>query len=43
MFLFCLVFAMSFCASIYILNKIENATPELFAAYIQNHANKECN
>ena len=25
-----------------ILNKIENATPELFAKYIQNYANQEC-
>ena len=28
---------------IYILNKSENATPELFAIYIQNYANQECN
>ena len=28
--------------SIYILNKSENATPELFAIYIQNYANQEC-
>ena len=27
----------------YILNKSENATPELFATYIQNYANQECN
>ena len=27
----------------YILNKSENATPELFAIYIQNYANQECN
>ena len=26
-----------------ILNKSENATPELFAIYIQNYANQECN
>ena len=26
-----------------ILNKSENATPELFATYIQNYANQECN
>ena len=26
---------------IYILNKNENATPELFAIYIQNYANQE--
>ena len=26
-----------------ILNKSENATPELFAIYIQNYANHECN
>ena len=25
-----------------ILNKSENATPELFAIYIQNYANQEC-
>ena len=29
--------------SISILNKNENATPELFATYIQNYANQECN
>ena len=29
--------------SLYILNKSENATPELFATYIQNYANQECN
>ena len=28
--------------SIYILNKTENATPELSAIYIQNYANQEC-
>ena len=28
--------------STYILNKSENATPELFAIYIQNYANREC-
>ena len=27
---------------LYILNKSENATPELFAIYIQNYANQEC-
>ena len=27
----------------HILNKSENATPELFAIYIQNYANQECN
>ena len=27
----------------YILNKSENATPELFVIYIQNYANQECN
>ena len=27
----------------YILNKSENATPELFAIYIQTYANQECN
>ena len=27
----------------YILNKSVNATPELFAIYIQNYANQECN
>ena len=27
---------------IYILNKSENATPELFAIYIHNYANQEC-
>ena len=27
----------------YILSKSENATPELFAIYIQNNANQECN
>ena len=27
----------------YILNKSENATPKLFAIYIQNYANQECN
>ena len=43
MFLFCLVFAMSLCASVYILNKSENATPELFVIHIQNYANQECN
>ena len=26
-----------------ILNKSENTTPELFATYIQNYANQECN
>ena len=26
-----------------ILNKGENSTPELFAIYIQNYANQECN
>ena len=26
-----------------ILNKSENATPKLFATYIQNYANQECN
>ena len=26
-----------------ILNKSENATPKLFAIYIQNNANQECN
>ena len=26
----------------YILNKSENATPELFAIYIQNYENQEC-
>ena len=26
-----------------ILNKSENATPELFATYIQNYANQKCN
>ena len=26
-----------------ILNKSENATPDLFATYIQNYANQECN
>ena len=26
-----------------ILNKSENATPELFPTYIQNYANQECN
>ena len=26
-----------------ILNKSENATPELFAIYIQNFANQKCN
>ena len=26
----------------YILNKSENATPELFAIYIHNYANQEC-
>ena len=26
-----------------ILNKSENPTPELFAIYIQNYANQECN
>ena len=26
-----------------ILNKSENATPELFAIYIQTYANQECN
>ena len=26
-----------------ILNKSENATPELFAIYMQNYANQECN
>ena len=26
-----------------ILNKSENATPELFAIYIKNYANQECN
>ena len=26
-----------------ILNKSENATPELIAIYIQNYANQECN
>ena len=25
-----------------ILNKSENATPELFAIYLQNYENKEC-
>ena len=25
-----------------ILNKSENATPELFAIYIQNYANQDC-
>ena len=25
-----------------ILNKSENATPELFAIYLQNYANQEC-
>ena len=29
--------------NIAILNKSENATPELFATYIQNYANQECN
>ena len=28
---------------VYILNKSENATPELFAIYIQNYASQECN
>ena len=28
---------------VYILNKSENATPELFAIYIQNYANQICN
>ena len=36
-----------FCELMYclytILNKSENATPELFAIYIQNYANQECN
>ena len=27
----------------YILNKSENATPKLFAIYIQNYANQDCN
>ena len=27
---------------LYILNKSENAAPELFAIYIQNYANQEC-
>ena len=27
----------------YILNKSENVTPELFAIYIHNYANQECN
>ena len=27
---------------VYILNKSENATSELFALYIQNYANQEC-
>ena len=27
----------------YILNKSENATHKLFAIYIQNYANQECN
>ena len=27
---------------IYILNQSENATPDLFAIYIQNYANQEC-
>ena len=26
-----------------ILNKSENATPELFVIYLQNYANQECN
>ena len=30
-------------AHIYILNKSENVTPELFVIYIQNYANQECN
>ena len=29
--------------SMHLLNKSENATPELFAIYIQNYANQECN
>ena len=28
---------------IYILDKSENATPQLFAIHIQNYANQECN
>ena len=34
---------MQFKESPNILNKSENATPELFVIYIQNYANQECN
>ena len=37
-----LLFLLLSCFNIYILNKSENATPELFAIYVQNYANQEC-